>query len=84
MRSAPVLTETMPRGIRFAYCALDTSSGELKKRGVRVRLQYQPFQVLSMLIARPGELVAREEIQRALWPSGTFGSRWAASKVNSR
>jgi len=46
--------------------------GELRKHGLRIKLHDQPFQVLSMLLGRPGELVTREEIQKALWPSGTF------------
>lgn len=47
-------------------------TGELRKRGIRLRLHDQPFQVLAMLLARPGVLVTREELQKSLWPSGTF------------
>ena len=46
--------------------------GELRKRGRTVKLQGQPFQILAMLLRRPGEVVSREELQQALWPSGTF------------
>src|SRR5215831_19340532 len=58
--------------LRFGVFELDLSAGELRKYGMRVRLQEQPFQVLAMLLARPGELVSREELQRKLWPADTF------------
>src|ERR1700683_1078575 len=57
---------------RFGVFELDTRSGELRKHGVRVRLQEQPVFVLGMLLERPGEVVTREEIQRKLWPADTF------------
>jgi DNA-binding winged helix-turn-helix (wHTH) protein len=47
-------------------------SGELRKDGTRVRLQGQPFQLLVMLLERPGELVTREEVCQKLWSTGTF------------
>ena len=57
---------------RFGVFELDIRSGELRKHGVRVRLQEQPVCVLGMLLERPGEVVSREEIQRKLWPADTF------------
>ena len=51
---------------------LDLSAGELRKRGVKLRLQGQPFQVLALLIERAGEVMTREELQHELWPSDTF------------
>jgi TolB-like protein/DNA-binding winged helix-turn-helix (wHTH) protein/Flp pilus assembly protein TadD len=57
---------------RFGVFELDIRSGELRKHGVRVRLQEQPMRVLGMLLERPGEVVSREEIQRKLWPADTF------------
>ena len=45
---------------------------ELRKQGVRLRIGGQPFQILRMLLGRPGELVSREELREALWPSDTF------------
>ncbi len=57
---------------RFGVFELDLSSGELRKSGVRVRLQEQPFQVLKALVERPGEVVSREELQQRLWPGETF------------
>jgi Tol biopolymer transport system component/DNA-binding winged helix-turn-helix (wHTH) protein len=54
--------------IRFGVFEADLRAGELRKSGVKVKLSGQPFQVLSILLSRPGEVVSREEIQRALWP----------------
>jgi cholera toxin transcriptional activator len=59
-------------GYRFANFELNSTTGELRRNGVRVRLHVQPFQVLQLLVARPGELLTREEIARELWPEGTF------------
>ena len=50
----------------------DLATGELRKRGRKVALQDQPFQVLGLLLRRPGEIVSREDLQRALWPADTF------------
>jgi cholera toxin transcriptional activator len=57
---------------RFAVFELDLRTGELRKHGTRLRLQEQPFQVLAMLLERPGELVTREQLRQKLWPSDTF------------
>lgn len=57
---------------RFGIFEADTAAGELRRQGLRVKLNTQPFQLLLMLLNRPGELVTREEIQRKLWPDGTF------------
>ncbi len=58
--------------IRFGQYEVDVASGELRKSGVKIRLQEQPFQVLVALLERPGEVVTREELQRRLWPADTF------------
>src|SRR5215831_14391866 len=58
--------------IRFATFEVDLHIQELRKAGMRLRLPAQSFQVLKMLLERPGGLVTREEFQRALWPSDTF------------
>jgi len=57
---------------RFGAFELDLRTGELRKDGLRIRLQEQPFQVLGMLLEHPGEVVTREELQKKLWPAGTF------------
>ena len=53
--------------LRFAVFEVDLRAGELTKRGLRIRLQEQPFQVLAMLLEKPGELVTREELRTKLW-----------------
>lgn len=60
------------RRFRFGVFELDEESGELRRQGRQLSLQGQPFQVLVMLLGRPGELVSRTEIQKKLWPDGTF------------
>jgi DNA-binding winged helix-turn-helix (wHTH) protein len=56
---------------RFGPFELDVRAGELRKHGIRIGLQEQPLRILEMLLARPGEAVLREEIQRRLWPNDT-------------
>src|ERR1700759_3099125 len=72
--------------LRFGVFELDPRAGELRKNGQVVRLQEQPFQVLSLLLERRGEVVTREEVQRRLWPADTFvdfdhGLNKAISKI---
>jgi DNA-binding winged helix-turn-helix (wHTH) protein len=50
----------------------DLVTGELRRDGARIRLQEQPFQVLAVLLERPGDLVTRDELQKRLWPADTF------------
>ena len=57
---------------RFGVFELDLSAGELRKNGVKLRLQGQPLQVLALLLERAGEVVSREELRQKLWPSDTF------------
>jgi Tol biopolymer transport system component/DNA-binding winged helix-turn-helix (wHTH) protein len=58
--------------IRFGAFEADFQTRELRNHGVRLRLPGQSFQILKMLLERPGQLVTREELQKALWPSDTF------------
>jgi len=60
------------RRIQFGVFEVDLRTGELRKQGLKVKLHGQPFQVLAMLLERPGELVTREEIREKLWPQDTF------------
>jgi TolB-like protein/DNA-binding winged helix-turn-helix (wHTH) protein/Flp pilus assembly protein TadD len=60
-------TNDAPCRLRFGVFEVDLRAGELLKRGLRIRLQEQPFRVLTMLLERPGELVTREELRKALW-----------------
>ena len=65
--------QTRARLIRFGIFEVNLDSGELRRSGVRVRLQEQPLQALLMLLERPGEVTKRDELQKRLWPSDTFG-----------
>jgi len=58
--------------LRFGVFEVDVSSGELRKQGVRIKLQEQPFHVLAVLLERPGEVVTREELRNQNWPADTF------------
>jgi len=57
---------------RFGPFEVDFRAGELHKLGRKIRLQDQPLQVLAMLLEKPGEVVAREELRNRLWPGDTF------------
>jgi TolB-like protein/DNA-binding winged helix-turn-helix (wHTH) protein/Tfp pilus assembly protein PilF len=61
-----------PRVVRFGIFDVDMQAGQLCKAGLRVKLQEQPFQFLTVLLERPGELVTREELRQRLWPADTF------------
>jgi DNA-binding winged helix-turn-helix (wHTH) protein len=65
-------TATPNAAFRFGAFELDRSSGELRKHGIRIKLQEQPFQILILLLERPGEIISRQEIRSKLWPSDTF------------
>jgi cholera toxin transcriptional activator len=56
----------------FGVFEVDPASGELRKSGIRLRLQEQPFQTLLLLLERSGEVVSREELRQKLWPADTF------------
>ena len=56
----------------FGLFELDLQARELRKSGIRIKLQEQPFQILSMLLERQGQIVTREELQKRLWPGDTF------------
>jgi len=66
------LADPTPRVLRFGVFELDRRSGELRKQGVRVRVQEQPLRVLEALLAEPGEPVTREALRQRLWPDDTF------------
>lgn len=62
----------LPNSVCFGLFEADLASGELRRRGRKVPLQDQPFQVLASLLRHPGEIVTREQLQHALWPADTF------------
>jgi DNA-binding winged helix-turn-helix (wHTH) protein/tetratricopeptide (TPR) repeat protein len=79
------LTRAQPL-IRFGPFEADLASCELRKHGIKVKLQDLPFRLLVCLLERPGEVVTREELQASLWPTGTFvdferGLRVALNKL---
>jgi DNA-binding winged helix-turn-helix (wHTH) protein len=65
--------ETQPASVwRFGTFEVDVRVGELRKQGVRIKLQEQPFLVLKVLLARHGEIVSREELRSQIWSADTF------------
>lgn len=62
----------MPHIVRFGCLEADLANGQLRKRGIRIHLRDQPFQVLASLLKRPGHLVTREELRRRLWGDEVF------------
>jgi len=60
------------RSVRFGLFEVDLRAGELRKHGLKIRLQEQPFQILALLLERPRELVSREELRNRLWTADTF------------
>src|ERR1035441_5956667 len=58
--------------LRFGSFEADLGAGELRRNGIRLKLQSQPFRVLALLLQRPGQVLTREELQQELWPSGIF------------
>src|SRR5262245_20466600 len=67
----PVSTHTSPI-FRFSIFEVNLQTGELLRKGQKIKLQDQPFQLLAALLERPGEVVTREELRRKLWPADTF------------
>src|SRR2546423_2387747 len=65
-------TDRCPQARRFGVFEVDLRAAELRKRGVRIKLQEQPFQILSLLLEHSGEIVTREELRQKLWPAHTF------------
>src|SRR5260370_6470993 len=58
--------------LRFGVFEVDLRAGEVRKQGGRVKLQEQPFHILTVLLQRPGEVVTREELRSQNWPADTF------------
>ena len=66
------VAESCPRTRGFGVFEADLRAAELRKHGIRIKLQEQPFQILSLLLEHPGEVVTREELRQKLWPAHTF------------
>src|SRR3981189_2905716 len=65
-------TQVPPAQVRFGMFEADLGGGELRRNGVKVRLQDLPFRALTLLLSRPGEVITREEFRKALWPADIF------------
>src|ERR1035441_2250268 len=61
-----------PTLVRFGVFEADLRAGELRRNGIKVRLQDLPFRVLTLLLARPGVVIMRVEFRQALWPPDVF------------
>jgi cholera toxin transcriptional activator len=67
-----IMDRSPPQGrYRFGIFEADASAGELRRKGIRIKLNVQPFQLLLLLLERPGEVLTREQISRELWADGT-------------
>ena len=60
------------RTLRFGFFEVDLRAAELRKHGVRIKIQEQPFHILALLLDRPGDIITREELRQELWPAHTF------------
>src|ERR1700730_4972599 len=65
-------SSSVPSTLRFGVFELDRRAGELRKKGMKVKLQGQPVEILVMLLERPGETVTREDLQKKIWAADTF------------
>src|ERR1700757_828215 len=71
-RSKLLVEQKPPAIVRFGVFEVDLNARELRKKGVRVKLQEQPFSVLTVLLGHSGGVVTREELHAAIWPADTF------------
>jgi TolB-like protein/DNA-binding winged helix-turn-helix (wHTH) protein len=65
-------SSSVPPTLRFGVFELDPRAGQLRKKGMKIRLQGQPVEILVMLLEQPGATITREELQKKLWPADTF------------
>src|SRR5947209_12893874 len=69
----PPLPTEQSRILRFGVFEVDLQRGQLRKDGLKLKIQEQPFQILILLAQRQGDVVTREELRQRLWPGATFG-----------
>src|SRR5579863_9663979 len=67
-----MVTPPVSQPVRFDVFEVDLRAGELRKHGIKIRLQEQPFLILQTLLETPGQIVTREELQKRIWPQDTF------------
>src|SRR4051794_40020117 len=70
--ASPLLDQFLVRRYRFANVEVDFHAAELRRPGLRIKIQDQPLHVLAVLISRCGEVVTRDELRKLLWPADTF------------
>jgi len=66
------MTSIYPQRVRFGPFEADLETHELWKNGVKLKLGGQPFEILALLLNRPGQMVSREELQKEIWTADTF------------
>src|SRR5438270_11370216 len=71
-RSVSAMTSIYPQRVRFGPFGADLETHELWKNGVKLKLGGQPFEILALLLNRPGQMVSREELQKEIWTADTF------------
>jgi len=64
--------QTLPDLVRFGVFEADFRAYELRRNGVKVRLQDLPFRALTLLLSRPGDVITHEEFRQTLWPEDVF------------
>ncbi|MCP5110634.1 MAG: hypothetical protein GY953_07345, partial [bacterium] len=67
------MSDNNPRVLRFGIFEVDLRTRALRRNGLKVRLQDQPYRLLTLLLERSGEIVTREELREELWPNDEFG-----------
>jgi DNA-binding response OmpR family regulator len=70
--SQDAMTSIYPQRVRFGPFEADLEAHELWKNGIKVKPGGQPFEILAVLLNRPGQLVRREELQKEIWAADTF------------
>src|SRR6266404_2303128 len=71
-RRVSAMTSIYPQRVRFGPFEADLETHELWKNGVKLKLGGQPFEILALLLNRPGQMVSREELQKEIWTADTF------------
>ncbi|MGB0117583.1 MAG: hypothetical protein WBP73_12305, partial [Terriglobales bacterium] len=66
------LAQASPTMVRFGVFEADFRAAELRRNGVKIRVQDLPFRALGLLLSHPNQVVTREEMRQALWPDGVF------------
>ena len=65
-------SQAAPALVRFGVFEADLGAGELRRNGIKVRIQDLPFRALALLLSRPGEVISREEFRQSLWPADVY------------